>query len=83
MTLFAVLFEDEIRNADEIRRQHMPAHLEFLRRNGASIRAAGPLRQVAGEAAGGLWLVGLCIAVDLLCHGVSWSALALAERMDS
>ena len=26
------------------------------------------------------WFVGLCIAVDFLCHGVSWSALALAER---
>jgi uncharacterized membrane protein HdeD (DUF308 family) len=27
-----------------------------------------------------LGFVGLCIAVDFLCHGVSWSALALAER---
>lgn len=27
-----------------------------------------------------LSFVGLCIAVDFLCHGVSWSALALAER---
>jgi uncharacterized membrane protein HdeD (DUF308 family) len=27
-----------------------------------------------------LWLVGLCIALDLISHGVSWSALALAER---
>jgi uncharacterized membrane protein HdeD (DUF308 family) len=28
-----------------------------------------------------LWfVVGLCIAVDFLCHGFSWSALALAER---
>jgi uncharacterized membrane protein HdeD (DUF308 family) len=27
-----------------------------------------------------LWFVGLCIAVDFICHGVSWSALALAER---
>lgn len=27
-----------------------------------------------------LGLVALCIAVDFLCHGVSWSALALAER---
>jgi uncharacterized membrane protein HdeD (DUF308 family) len=26
------------------------------------------------------WFVGLCIAIDFLCHGVSWSALALAER---
>jgi uncharacterized membrane protein HdeD (DUF308 family) len=27
-----------------------------------------------------LWFVGLCIGVDFICHGVSWSALALAER---
>jgi uncharacterized membrane protein HdeD (DUF308 family) len=26
-----------------------------------------------------LWFVGLCIAVDFICHGVSWSAIALAE----
>jgi membrane protein HdeD len=29
---------------------------------------------------GGLWFVGLCIAVDFLCHAISSSALALAER---
>jgi uncharacterized membrane protein HdeD (DUF308 family) len=28
----------------------------------------------------GPWFVGLCIALDLLCHGLSWSALAWAER---
>ena len=28
----------------------------------------------------GLWAVGLCIALDFICHGVSWSAVALAER---
>jgi len=28
----------------------------------------------------GLWFVGLCIAVDFICHGIGWSALALAER---
>ena len=28
----------------------------------------------------GLWFVGLCIALDFVCHGVSWSAVALAER---
>jgi uncharacterized membrane protein HdeD (DUF308 family) len=27
-----------------------------------------------------LWFVGLCIALDYICHGISWSALALAER---
>ena len=27
-----------------------------------------------------LWFVGLCVAIDFICHGVSWSAVALAER---
>jgi uncharacterized membrane protein HdeD (DUF308 family) len=27
-----------------------------------------------------LWVVGLCLAVDFICHGISWSAIALAER---
>jgi uncharacterized membrane protein HdeD (DUF308 family) len=27
----------------------------------------------------GLWFVGLCIALDFICHGVSWAAVALAE----
>ena len=27
-----------------------------------------------------LWIVGLCLALDFICHGVSWSAIALAER---
>jgi uncharacterized membrane protein HdeD (DUF308 family) len=33
-----------------------------------------------GGSAAKLGFVGLCIAIDFLCHGVSWSALALAER---
>jgi uncharacterized membrane protein HdeD (DUF308 family) len=27
----------------------------------------------------GPWFVGVCLAVDFLCHGFSWSLLALAE----
>jgi uncharacterized membrane protein HdeD (DUF308 family) len=27
----------------------------------------------------GLWFVGLCVALDFICHGVSWSAVAPAE----
>jgi uncharacterized membrane protein HdeD (DUF308 family) len=27
-----------------------------------------------------VWFVGLCIAIDFVCHGVTWSALALMER---
>jgi uncharacterized membrane protein HdeD (DUF308 family) len=26
-----------------------------------------------------VWFVGLCIALDFICHGASWSAAALAE----
>ena len=27
-----------------------------------------------------LWIVGLCIAVDYICHGLSWVLIALAEH---
>lgn len=27
-----------------------------------------------------LWFVGVCLAIDFICHGVSWSALALTAR---
>jgi uncharacterized protein len=58
MPLFAVLLEDEPERASEIRRLHMSAHIEFLERNAAAIRAAGPLHDgAAGQLAGGLWLV--------------------------
>jgi uncharacterized membrane protein HdeD (DUF308 family) len=33
-----------------------------------------------GGPAAKMSLVGLCIAIDFFCHGLSWSALALAER---
>ena len=39
---------------------------------GISVWIEGPV--------GKLGFVGLCIAIDFLCHGISWSALALAER---
>lgn len=55
--LFAVLFTDNPMHA-EARQRLMSAHLDFLDRNGSSIRAAGPLRDaVGGEGAGGLWFV--------------------------
>ncbi|PBB37269.1 YciI family protein [Mesorhizobium sp. WSM3868] len=56
MTLFAVLLEDEVSRAEDVRRQYMPA-IEFLGRNASAIRAAGPLRRADGAPAGGLWLV--------------------------
>lgn len=39
---------------------------------GMSVWVGWPFRE--------LWFVGLCIALDFLCHGMCWSALALAER---
>jgi uncharacterized membrane protein HdeD (DUF308 family) len=27
-----------------------------------------------------LWFAGLCVAIDLVCHGISWLGIALAER---
>src|SRR5260221_9621525 len=57
MTLFAFLFEDDAGHADAVRRQQMPAHLDFLERNASMITAAGPLRETDGGPAGGLWLV--------------------------
>jgi uncharacterized protein YciI len=53
---FVVLFEDEPAKAD-VRSRLMPEHLAFLKRNGASILEAGPLIEVDGGPAGGLWIV--------------------------
>jgi uncharacterized protein YciI len=55
--LYAVLFEDNVNLGTEVRQRHMPAHLSFLERNAARIKAAGPLRALSGDPAGGLWLV--------------------------
>jgi len=55
--LFAVLFEDNANLGSDVRRQHMPAHLSFLEANAARVKAAGPLREPSGDAAGGLWIV--------------------------
>ena len=55
--LFAVLFEDNPDAGEEVRKQHMAAHLAFLEKNAATISAAGPLLSATGQAEGGLWLV--------------------------
>jgi len=58
MPTFAVLLEDNLEQGANIRRLHMQAHLDFLDRHSAAIRAAGPLHDaVAEQSAGGLWLV--------------------------
>jgi uncharacterized protein len=55
--LYAVLFEDNQNLGSDVRREHMPAHLAFLERNAARVKAAGPLRLPSGESVGGLWVV--------------------------
>ncbi len=55
--LYAVLFEDNAALGADIRRQHLPAHLSFLEKNAARIKAAGPLRASSGDPVGGLWVV--------------------------
>ena len=55
--MFTVMFEDNDDKA-EMRGRFMPAHLSFLEANAETIRAAGPLVDVATRnPAGGLWLV--------------------------
>ncbi len=34
----------------------------------------------SGWPSGTFWFVGLCIAIDFLCHGVSWIGVALADH---
>ena len=55
--LYAVLFEDNTTVAADVRRQHMSAHLSFLEKNAARIKAAGPLRASSADFVGGLWVV--------------------------
>ncbi|TXI11493.1 MAG: hypothetical protein E6Q76_02395 [Rhizobium sp.] len=57
MTLFAVLFEDDMQIATEIRKEYLRRHFAFLEANAASIRTAGPLSREDDAFAGGLWLV--------------------------
>jgi uncharacterized protein YciI len=52
--LYVVLFEDNATLGADVRRRHMAAHLSFLEHNAARIKAAGPLRALSGDPAGGL-----------------------------
>ena len=54
--MFIILFTDNEEHAGQ-RQQLMEQHLAFLERNATTVRAAGPLRDEAGGAAGGLWIV--------------------------
>jgi uncharacterized protein YciI len=55
--IYAILFDDNPNLASDVRPQHMPAHLAFLEKHAARIKAAGPLRASSGDPAGGLWIV--------------------------
>lgn len=55
--LYAVFFEDDTELGQDLRQQHLPAHLAFLEKYKAQFVAAGPLLSADGEAEGGLWLV--------------------------
>ena len=52
-----ILFEDNAALGPEVRREHLPAHLEFLKRNASVISAAGPLAESDGTPSGGIWIV--------------------------
>jgi uncharacterized protein len=54
---FVVLFEDDPNIGRDVRQELMPQHLEFLERNAARVRAAGPLVEPDGHSAGGLWML--------------------------
>lgn len=36
-----------------------------------------------GQTTPGLWLIALCIGIDFICHGISWSALGWKEPVRS
>lgn len=55
--LMTILFKDNPDANPDIRARHMAAHLGFLEKNSAQIRAAGPLLAADGSVDGGLWLV--------------------------
>ena len=61
---FIILFEDNADLGPEIRREHLPAHLAFLKRNEAVISAAGPLAETDGTPSGGIWIVNTDTADD-------------------
>ena len=62
---FVVLFEDDADAGPDVRRRHMPEHLAFLTRHGASVELAGPMSTVDGAGAGGLWVVEAESAADV------------------
>jgi len=54
---FVVLFEDNPNVGADIRKMHMPEHLQFLKKHSEKINAAGPLSNLDETGAGGIWIV--------------------------
>ena len=54
---YIVLFEDAVDVDPDLRARYMPAHLDFLETARPQVLSAGPLRDGADHAAGGLWIV--------------------------
>ena len=54
---YIILFEDNSSVSPDIRKKHMPEHLAFLEENANIIDAAGPLHDLTGKGAGGIWIV--------------------------
>ena len=54
---YAILFQDDPNADPDIRRRHMAEHLAFLEAHADEISVAGPLATIAGDSAGGLWIV--------------------------
>lgn len=54
---FIILFRDNPDADPDVRKTHMPLHLDFLERHRDTIDAAGPLTAEDGTGAGGLWIL--------------------------
>ncbi|KIC11483.1 hypothetical protein RA19_05420 [Leisingera sp. ANG-M1] len=53
--IYCVMFEDAA-GKEDLRQQHMAAHLEFLGACGLQVLGAGPLLET-GTGSGGMWMV--------------------------
>lgn len=81
---YLVLFKDSASAEPGLRARHMAEHLDFLERNAAAVRAAGPLRRADGGAAGGVWIVdaGSAKEVDALVKGDPFWPTGLRESVE-
>lgn len=54
---FIILFKDNPDADPNIRKTHMPHHLDFLERHRDTVQSAGPLIDPDGTGAGGIWIL--------------------------